>query len=171
MTEAPPSLSVEITPANLADRFHARAVAGILDAYAREPVGGGRPLPADVLARLIPGLRAQHNARVLLALVDGRPVGVAVCFIGFSTFAARPLVNIHDLAVLPEWRGRGIGRSLLDAVETCARDLGCCKITLEVREDNPRAAALYRRKGFADYTAANGPAVTFFLEKRLQFTE
>ena len=46
-------------------------------------------------------------------------------FVGFSTFAASPLINIHDLHVEPEWRRQGVARLLLEAVEARARALGC----------------------------------------------
>ncbi|MDP7573186.1 MAG: GNAT family N-acetyltransferase, partial [Myxococcota bacterium] len=95
-----------------------------------------------------------------------RPVGVAVCFLGFSTFQARPLLNIHDLAVLPEWRGRGVGRALLAAAEDRARQRGCCKLTLEVQDSNRRALQLYERFGFSDFVIGDsGP--TRFLAKLL----
>jgi ribosomal protein S18 acetylase RimI-like enzyme len=74
-----------------------------------------------------------------------------------------PLVNIHDIAVSPQVRGKGIGRALLAAVEADARQLGCCKITLEVRSDNIRAMQLYRDVGFV----SSEPAETFFWTKPL----
>jgi len=89
------------------------------------------------------------------------PVGLANCFMGFSTFAARPLVNIHDLVVLPGYRGKGIGQALLQAVEQIAKERGCCKLVLEVRTDNP-AERLYRREGFTD-----GDHPYIFLSKAL----
>jgi len=103
---------------------------------------------------------------VLLAVSEGRPVGVAVCFLGFSTFQARPLLNIHDLAVLPEWRGKGIGRALLAHVEDRARRRGCCKLTLEVLDDNARARGLYESLGFSDFVVGDS-APTLFLTKAL----
>jgi ribosomal protein S18 acetylase RimI-like enzyme len=99
----------------------------------------------------------------LLAFVGDEPVGAAVCFFGLSTFRARPLVNIHDLAVLPKHQGKGVGPALLAAVEDHARRRGCCKITLEVQDDNVRARNVYRRFGFEDYDL--GP--TRFLVKPL----
>jgi ribosomal protein S18 acetylase RimI-like enzyme len=75
-------------------------------------------------------------------------VALATCFRGFSTFRALPLINISDLAVLPDYRGRGIGKQLLTAVEDKARTLGCCKVTLEVQENNTRARNVYERSGF-----------------------
>jgi ribosomal protein S18 acetylase RimI-like enzyme len=102
----------------------------------------------------------------LLALSEGTPVGVAVCFLGFSTFNARPLLNIHDLAVVPERRGQGIGKALLAAAEAEAMRRGCCKLTLEVQDDNRRARGLYERAGFTDFVVgASGP--TRFLCKPL----
>jgi len=85
--------------------------------------------------------------------------------LGFSTFQARPLLNIHDLAVVPDWRGQGIGRALLEAVEVEAIQRGCCKITLEVQDANRQARGLYERYGFADFVVANSP--TRFLCKLL----
>ena len=67
---------------------------------------------------------------------------------GFSTFRAKPLINIHDIAVSPAARGQGIGRLLLTRIEQDARALGCCKVTLEVRSDNARAMGLYQAVGF-----------------------
>ncbi|MDQ2639099.1 MAG: GNAT family N-acetyltransferase [Pseudomonadota bacterium] len=159
-------MPVQVRAANLQDARDADAVVMLLDAYARDPRGGGEPLPAAVQARLVPGLRAHPTARVWLAFDAGQPVGVCVGFGGFSTFRGLPLLNIHDLAVLPAARGRGIGRALLAAAEAHARATGCCKLTLEVQEDNAPARGLYARYGFRDVTyGASGP--TRFLGKAL----
>lgn len=160
-------MQFEITEADFAKGEHSKALVEILDSYSRDPIGGGQPLQEDVRRRLPAELKEQENAIVLLAFALDRPVGAAVCFRGYSTFAASPILNIHDLAVLPEYRGKGAGRALLDAVEVRARELGCCKITLEVREDNTGAHALYRRVGFDDYTQGGRPIRTLFLDKSL----
>jgi ribosomal protein S18 acetylase RimI-like enzyme len=113
-------------------------------------MGGGAALPDAVLARNVAALAAWPTAVVLLALdaVSGGALGVATCFRGWSTFAARPLLNVHDLAVLPAHRRRGVARALLAAVEEAARREGAAKVTLEVRLDNAPAQALYRACGF-----------------------
>jgi ribosomal protein S18 acetylase RimI-like enzyme len=157
---------VRITTADLEDTAHARALLDVLDSYASDPVGGGKALAADVRARLVPGLKAQPNAVAVLAFDGDVPVGLAVCFFGFSTFKARPLLNIHDLAVVPDYRGRGIGRLLLGHVEGIARERGCCKLTLEVQDANARARGLYSRFGFTDFVVGEQTA-TRFLEKAL----
>ena len=135
----------------------------LLDAYARDPMGAGRPLPEAVRTRLATDLAGLPGAHCLLAENEKgtEAVGFATCFLGYSTFQARPLLNIHDIAVLPEWRGRSVAQALLAAIAELARQLGCCRITLEVREDNPRARAVYEREGF---TAAQ---CSLFMEKTL----
>ena len=121
----------------------------LLDAYARDPMGAGRPLSASVRDRLPGDLAGHPGARCLLARHGTTTVGVATCFLGYSTFRAMPLLNIHDIAVLPHWRGRAVARQLLSTIDGIARNEGCCAVTLEVRADNTRARAVYARAGFA----------------------
>src|SRR4051812_3159345 len=130
-------------------------------------MGDGKPLSDEARNQLLPGLRQHPTTLILLAYNLDQPVGIAVCFGGFSTFAAKPLINIHDLAVLPEYRGRGIGRRLLEAVERKARELGCCKLTLEVQEKNRKAKGVYEAAGFTDGVPQAGTGTCFFLSKRL----
>ena len=158
---------MRIVQADLSDPRHQAAVLAMTSAYARDPMGNGRDLPDEVQQALVPGLRAHPTTLVFLAFRDDEAVGIATCFVGFSTFAARPLINIHDLHVTREHRGHGIGRSLLDAVEAEARRRGCCKLTLEVQEHNTTAQALYRRVGFVggQYDPAAGGVL--FREKKL----
>lgn len=141
-------MTVTIVDADYANPLHAEHIVAVTDAYARDVMGGSAPLPAHVLRELVPGLRATPGAMSVLAYEDDSPLGVANCFIGYATFRAKPLINIHDLAVLPQARGRGVGKALLDAVATRARHLGACRVTLEVLETNP-ARRLYEREGFA----------------------
>jgi ribosomal protein S18 acetylase RimI-like enzyme len=161
------TLGVWVRPAELDVPEDAEAVVSLLDAYAADPMGAGAPLADEVRRDLVPALSGVPTRLILLALLATEPVGIAVCFEGFSTFSARPLLNIHDLAVLPAHRGRGVGRALLAAVEEEARRRGCCKLTLEVREDNPVAARLYARLGFGPGRAEGTPVPHRFLERRL----
>ncbi|MCF7985278.1 MAG: GNAT family N-acetyltransferase [Thiohalocapsa sp.] len=162
--------TIRIQSADLHRRADAAALLSLLDAYAADPMGDGRGLSAEARACLIPVLRGMSGALVLLADADGQAVGAAVCFVGFSTFRARGLFNVHDLAVLPEWRNRGIGQRLLAQVEAVARARGYCKVTLEVRADNESALGLYRKLGYGAGTGAGtgagGAAQYLFMEKR-----
>jgi len=144
----------------------AAAVISVLDSYASDPRGGSQPLSAEVKSRLIPGLRNHPTTRIWLAFDGPEAIGLCVGFMGFSTFQARPLLNIHDLAVVPGRRGGGVGRALLAAAEAHARESGCCKLTLEVQDDNHPARTLYERYGFRDVVYGDsGP--TRFLSKTL----
>lgn len=136
-----------IREADLDDPADARAIVALTDAYARDPMGGGQGLDEEVKDRMVPAMREHGGIRVLLAEVDGQPVGLATLIISFSAFNAAPALNVHDLAVLPDHRRQGIGGQLLEAVETMARDMGCTRVTLEVLPDNP-ARKLYERQGY-----------------------
>jgi ribosomal protein S18 acetylase RimI-like enzyme len=140
--------NVTIVDADLSRGEHQQALLTMLDAYMRDPMEGGEPPSERVKRELVPGLRAHPACHVFLAHRDGKPVGFTICFLGFSTFLARPLINIHDIFVDQSVRGRGIGSMLLERIEAKARALNCCRITLEVREDNRVARGLYRKVGF-----------------------
>ena len=157
---------IVVLDADLEASAHCKAIVDILDSYARDPIGGGHPLSPDVREAMIPSLRTHPTTRVFLAFANSVPVGAAICFLGFSTFRAKPLLNIHDLAVLPAWRGQGVGRALLTAAEERARREGCCKLTLEVLESNLRARGLYESFGFGDFVLGE-PVPTRFLSKEL----
>ena len=142
-------LPVGVIQADLSDPDHQRAILHLLDAYSNDPMGDGQPLSAKARRDVIPGLREHPTTMIFVAYLEAEPVGLAICFRGFSTFAARPLINIHDYFVLPAHRGSGIGRSLMGTIEQCARALGCCRLTLEVQENNHRARAIYAAAGFS----------------------
>lgn len=145
-------MTVEIREADLDAADDAEAVVALLDEYARHPMGQSQALPGEVRARIVPGLRRHPGAFVLLACEGADRIGVAVCFRGFSTFAGSPLINIHDLAVTAAHRRKGVGRALLEDILRRARDSGCAKVTLEVRDDNAAARRLYKRMGFGPWS-------------------
>jgi ribosomal protein S18 acetylase RimI-like enzyme len=160
-----PALTIAL--ANYRDPRDAADVAALLDAYARDPMGGGAPLGDDVKARLAGDLASNPHAFSLLARWDERAVGLANCFMGYSTFSAAPLVNIHDFAVLAGHRGAGIGKALMSAVEAEALKRGACKITLEVLSGNLPAQRLYAACGYGDYQLDPAAGQALFWQKRL----
>jgi ribosomal protein S18 acetylase RimI-like enzyme len=103
----------------------------------------------------------------LLCYVDGQPAGLCNCVEGFSTFKAKPLVNIHDIAVAPRYRGLGISHRLLEKTEAIARERGCCKLTLEVLQGNEVAQNSYRSFGFTGYELDAALGQALFWEKPL----
>ena len=143
-----PDATIHIRTVDFSDPADAAAYLEQLDSYARDPMGAGQPLAAATRDRLIDDLAHRPGTHALLAESGGNAVGFATCFLGYSTFQAMPLLNVHDIAVLPPWRGRGAARLLLDAIADLARSLGCCRVTLEVCSDNPRARGIYEANGF-----------------------
>jgi ribosomal protein S18 acetylase RimI-like enzyme len=141
-------MALTIFLADLTNGDHQQAIVELLDMYCRDQFGDLKPLSDPARENLIPGLRKHGGARVFLAYEDEKPLGIAICMIGFSSFRGKPLINIHDIAVCPEGRGQGVGRQLLNAVTDEAKKLGCGKVTLEVRSDNARAMGLYQSVGF-----------------------
>ncbi len=139
----------------------------LLDHYARDPMGGGAGLSEYARSHLVDALKSQPTFHGALAFNGDEPVGLINCFAGFSTFAARPLLNIHDIVVHAGARGQGIARALLDWAEQRARALGCCKLTLEVLSNNTRALAAYERAGFAPYVLDPAAGHALFLQKTL----
>ena len=155
-------MDIRVVEADLDEPEHARALVDLIDSYARGPGGQSAPLTPEARANLGPGLRRHPSALVLLAIADGDFAGAAVCFWGFSTFAGKSLLNIHDLVVFPQYQNRGIGGDLLAEAERLARERDCCKLTLEVHDTNAEAKRLYERLGFGPWSPA-----TIFVTKRL----
>src|SRR5260370_22712444 len=129
----------KIIAADLSRADHQRAIVTMLDASMRDPMEGGLPMPEATKRELIPGLRAHPACYIFLAYSGDTPVGFSICFLGFSTFNARPLINIHDIFVESPLRGKGIGLMLLERIETKARKLNSCLLTLDVPEANQPA--------------------------------
>ncbi len=159
--------TVQVCQADYGNRAHTAALVMLLDAYARDTAGGGQPLAEFAKTNLPAALAARPQAFSVLAFDGGEPVGLVNCFEGFSTFACRPLVNVHDVVVLASHRGRRVGEQMLALVEQIARQRGACKLTLEVLQGNSSAMRLYQRSGFAGYQLDPAMGSAQFLQKWL----
>ncbi|MEO6921249.1 MAG: GNAT family N-acetyltransferase [Collimonas sp.] len=159
--------TVQIVNADLSDARHAGAIVELLNGYAMDAMGGGQQLADFVKDNLIAALGKRSDVHVVLAFVGDQPAGVAICIEGFSTFACKPLLNIHDLAVAKVFRGQGISKLLIRQVEQVANGLGCCKITLEVLEGNHPALALYKASGFVGYELVPAMGNAMVMQKKL----
>ena len=156
-----------ILQANYKDTFHAQAIVQLLDAYAQDPAGGGQPLSAFAKANLVNKLASRPQAFSVLAFDADTPVGLVNCIEGFSTFACKPLVNVHDVVVLDSHRGQRVGEQMLVLAEQIAKQRGACKLTLEVLSGNPSAIKLYERIGFESYQLDPAMGSALFLQKQL----
>ena len=159
--------ALRICRADYTSPLHARAVVMLLDAYASDPAGGGEPLGDFAKANLIDQLAARPQAFSVLAFDGDQPVGLVNCIEGFSTFACKPLVNVHDVAVLASHRGRRVAGQMLALCEVIARERGACKMTLEVLQGNRSAIRLYERIGFAGYQLDPAMGQAQFFQKWL----
>jgi ribosomal protein S18 acetylase RimI-like enzyme len=165
MTEA-----VRVCRADYANPVHAAALVALLDAYAQDAMGGGHALSDFAKQHVVGALAARPQAFSVLAFAgagESTPIGLVNCIEGFSTFAARPLVNVHDLAVLNGYRGQRVGEKMLALVEQIARERGACKLTLEVLQGNTSATRLYGRVGFANYQLGDANGNAMVLQKWL----
>jgi ribosomal protein S18 acetylase RimI-like enzyme len=160
-------VAIEVLMANYRNPVHARALVDLLDAYASDPAGGGSPLAAGVKAGLPDALAARPQAFSVLAYDGEEAVGLVNCIEGFSTFACKPLVNVHDVVVRASHRGRRVVQRMLARVEDEARARGACKLTLEVLSGNRSALRAYEREGFAGYQLDPAFGTAMFLQKKL----
>lgn len=94
-------------------------------------------------------------AETLIAEDGGEPVGFALFFHNYSTFLAQPGIYLEDLFVIPERRGAGFGRALLERLAQIAVDRGCGRLEWAVLDWNGDAIRFYERLGAkpnADWT-------------------
>ncbi len=134
---------VEVRRATIED---AEAVARTLAAVAPEGLIATEP-PVDLAqqaARMRGVIEAGAPAGMWVLEAGGRVVGCA----GAHPTGAAGVVSL-GMALLPEARGRGGGRMLMDAVLAHAAEHGAHKIELEVWPENGRAIAFYVAAGFA----------------------
>src|ERR1043166_1541180 len=93
------------------------------------------------------GFGPQPKFRALIAEWDGQPAGYASFFYFYSTFQGRPALFLEDLFVLDQFRGKGIGKSLLASVAKLAIELECFGLRWEVLDWNRPAIEFYERLG------------------------
>ena len=158
---------LRICRADYRNPVHADALVRLLDAYAQDPAGGGEALGEFAKTHLVAALAARPQAFSVLAFSGDEAVGLVNCIEGFSTFACRPLVNVHDVAVLASHRGQRVAEQMLALVDQIARERGACKLTLEVLAGNASAIRLYERVGFAGYQLDPAMGRAQFLQKWL----
>jgi len=129
---------------------HVEAYTGLLNHYMSDPMGDF-PLHDKNLQQLLVERLSKHpTAFVLFILCDGKFAGFSTCFVNFSTFKIKPFLYIHDICIHQEFRGKELGRKLMEKLVSIAKERNYCKISLEVRSDNTSAKVLYHKLGFGE---------------------
>ena len=86
-------------------------------------------------------------AKTLIAEWEGTPAGFALYFYNFSTFLGQPGIYLEDLFVKPDFRGLGIGKSLLRELAHMAVEQGCGRLDWAVLDWNEPAIQFYKKIG------------------------
>ena len=89
----------------------------------------------------------KRAAEVLFAIVEGNEVGFALFFPNFSTFLGKAGLYLEDIYVLPEYRGRGIGKAMLRELARIAVKRGYGRFELSCLDWNTPSIEFYRSIG------------------------
>lgn len=127
---------------------HLQAFVDLLAEYMGDPMGDHPAHSKLEQLRLVDRLSKHESAIVVLVCHNQEYIAMATCFELISTFKVKPYLYIHDFTVSSSYRNKGVGRAMMDEIVELAKQRGCCKVTLEVREDNPSAQKLYQNSGF-----------------------
>ncbi|NUO71832.1 MAG: GNAT family N-acetyltransferase [Frateuria sp.] len=117
---------------------------------------GDTALPAQITAMTWSRFfDAYEPVHALVAEADGRLLGLAHYLFHRSTIRIEPSCYLQDLFTVPQARGHGVGRALVEAVYERARTAGCSRVYWQTHESNAAAMALYdklaERSGFVVY--------------------
>lgn len=114
-----------------------------LAAYEREPQAAVAT-EADILRY---AFGPQPLVRVVMAEWQDEPAGFALCFFNFSTWEGKPGLYLEDLFVRPAFRGKGIGKALLQHLAAMAVQEGCTRFVWQVLDWNTPAIEFYESQG------------------------
>ena len=143
-------MELSIIPVDLQNPKHCGQIIKLLNDYMLDPMGNNAPMDEGLAPKIISGLQSYSGYFGFFVLAGDQFAGLANCNQNFSTFKAKPILNIHDFIVAPECRNIGAGHFLLRGVLNYASQNGYCRVNLEVREDNHTAKSLYKKMGFSE---------------------
>lgn len=141
----------------------AEAIGALLHDFNTE-FGDYTPGP-DALAARFRTLLSGRDTAVLLG--GGTPRGLAVLRFRPAIWTEALECYLAELYVVPDQRGRGLGRSLLEAALDLAREHGADRIELGTSEDDVAARALYESAGFTNRELGPEGPVMFVYEREL----
>jgi GNAT superfamily N-acetyltransferase len=135
--------SITIRPAQPEDVdtiFHLIKALAEYEKLSHEVTGSAEMLKTHLFGErpCIEALLAEHN---------GKSIGFALFFTNYSTFLTQPGIYLEDLFVMPEYRGKGIGKSLLSYLARLALERNCGRLEWSVLDWNETAIGFYQRMG------------------------
>ena len=95
-------------------------------------------------AMLEKALFDRRQAEALFVLEDGKEVGFAVFFYTFSTFRGHAAIHLEDLFILPEYRGRGLGRAAMAYLCALVKERDCARLEWSCLKWNEPAIRFYK---------------------------
>jgi GNAT superfamily N-acetyltransferase len=144
---------LSIITADLRNPVHCTTIIDLINEYRCDPMGGEiGTISCENERALIDGLKSHPSCIIYFVMLNDAIAGMAVCFIGFSTFRIKRLLNIHDYILFKKFRKQGIGTLGLQKIAELVGMQGFCKLTLEVRMDNIIAKKVYTKSGFSPGT-------------------
>ena len=120
------------------------------------------PEPAQIALRL----RELMDRETIVLLAGDGPDGLAVLRFRPSIWSEGLECYLAELYVVPDRRGRGLGRALMEATMDAARAEGADWMDLGTSEDDVAARALYESCGFTNREGLNGP-IMYVYEREL----
>jgi ribosomal protein S18 acetylase RimI-like enzyme len=141
---------MQFTKVDLNNPDHCTQLIKLLNDYMLEPMGNNQPMDSELAPQIISGLKNYQGYLGFFAIDSHDYIALANCNQNFSTFKAKPILNIHDFIVTSVHRGKGVGVFLMNELLNYAEKNGFCRVNLEVRTDNSNAKALYQKLGFAE---------------------
>jgi ribosomal protein S18 acetylase RimI-like enzyme len=154
---------MQLVKVDLNNEEHCFALLSLLSDYMQDEMGIGEAMPVELGPKIINGLKKHPGYLGFLVNVNNEYAGLANCNLVFSTWKAKPIINIHDFTVSSKFRKKGVGQFLMNSIINYAEEHGYCRINLEVRHDNIKAQNLYRKTGFVECDPPN-----YFWENKLK---
>ena len=91
----------------------------------------------------------KRDSTIFVASIGGCVVGFTQLYPSFSSVSMKRVWILNDLFVDESYRGKGVAKSLISAVENLARKTGCVRIILATQISNVAAQSLYESRGYA----------------------
>lgn len=108
----------------------------------------GYPVTPDLVPERLSRLAGDSRTAVLVAELGAEVVGLATVHLFDAVHADQPVALLTALVVTASARGSGVGRQLVEAAESFAREAGCGRIMVTTAEHRSGAHAFYQRLGW-----------------------